>query len=199
MQYNGFHDAMPILYQHTINNQSRLAVWHIQEPLSYFQDHTGMGIPDMHPSKQLQYLATRFLLNTLYPGFPLSEINKTASGKPYLPKNLPHFSISHCGQYAAVIISESTETGIDVEIITPKATKLLSRFLSEQEQTRLFMDKNDQKIDQLSTLCWSIKETMFKWYGKGEVDFKKHLEIIELPDTDTGLAKAIFKKNYIHP
>jgi hypothetical protein len=27
------------------------------------------------------------------------------------------------------------------------------------------------------TLIWSSKEALFKWYGRGEVDFKKHLQL----------------------
>jgi phosphopantetheine--protein transferase-like protein len=195
MQYNGFRDVMPILYQHTINNQKLLAVWHIQEPLSFFQKQVNIEVPQMHPIKQLQHLASRFLLTTLQPGFPLADIQKSESGKPYIPKKSSYFSISHCGDYAAVIISESTETGIDVEIITPKATMLQSRFLSDQERKMVDQKKENLSTDQLHTLCWSMKETMFKWYGKGGVDFKKHMEIIEIPDANTGIAKAMFKKN----
>ena len=37
--------------------------------------------------------------------------------------------------------------------------------------------KVDLKEETLITLVWSVKEAMFKWYGKGGVDFKKHLNI----------------------
>jgi phosphopantetheinyl transferase (holo-ACP synthase) len=72
---------------------------------------------------------------------------------------------------------------------------LQSRFLSDQERKMVDQKKENLSTDQLHTLCWSMKETMFKWYGKGGVDFKKHMEIIEIPDAKTGIAKAMFKKN----
>jgi len=195
MQYNSFRDVMPILYQHTINKQSQLAVWHIQEPISFFQEELDIDLPQMHPIKLLQHMASRFLLTTLQPGFPLADIQKSESGKPFLPAKSTCFSISHCGHYAAAIISNHIENGIDVEITTPKATLLQSRYLSELERKMVFQKRDNLNIDQLHTLCWSMKETMFKWYGKGGVDFKKHMEIVEITDADKGVAKAMFKKN----
>ena len=194
MQDNGFPVAMPVVYQHTINNQSQLAVWEIREPLSYFLEQLEIAVPFMHPKKQLQFLASRLLLKYLEPGFPFEKVMIGTGGKPFIPDREVNFSISHCGDYAAVIISKKSDVGIDVELINPKATKLNRKFLSETERA-LFSNEPDQtRINRQSTLCWSIKETMFKWYGKGGVDFKKHLEITELPETDSGHVKALFKK-----
>ena len=49
---------------------------------------------------------------------------------------------------------------------------------------------------QLLTLAWSLKETMFKWYGDGTVDFKSHLQInnIEMRDNEF-MAYCTFAKN----
>jgi len=194
MQDNGFPVAMPVVYQHTINNQSRLAVWEIREPLSYLLEQLEIAVPFMHPKKQLQFLASRLLLKYLKPDFPFEKVMTSIGGKPFLPGGEVYFSISHCGDYAAAIISKKSDVGIDVELINPKATKLNTKFLSETERA-LFTNKADHAgINRQSTLCWSIKETMFKWYGKGGVDFKNHLEITELPETDSGHVKVLFKK-----
>jgi phosphopantetheinyl transferase len=197
MQDNGFIVVMPLVYQHTINNHSHLAVWKIEEPLSFFQENTGLSAPDIHPVKKLQYIASRFLLSYLEPGFPHKEVIKSEGGKPFLPNHPKRFSISHCGNYAAAIISEKSEAGIDVEIITPKATKLATKYLSTKE-LNLFTNSNDKNtLDRISTLCWSIKETMFKWDGNGGIDFRKHLIINELPYSINGIAKTSMKKNEV--
>jgi 4'-phosphopantetheinyl transferase len=121
----------------------------------------------------LQFLASRLLLKYLEPDFPFEKVMTGTGGKPFLPGGEFYFSISHCGDYAAAIISKKSDVGIDVELINPKATKLNTKFLSETERA-LFKNKTDPAgINRQSTLCWSIKETMFKWYGKGGVDFKK--------------------------
>ena len=33
---------------------------------------------------------------------------------------------------------------------------------------------------QFLTLCWSAKEAIYKWYGKGKVDFKNNMIIDDL-------------------
>jgi hypothetical protein len=30
---------------------------------------------------------------------------------------------------------------------------------------------------ELSTILWSAKESIFKWYGAGKVDFKNHMQL----------------------
>jgi phosphopantetheinyl transferase (holo-ACP synthase) len=195
MQDNGFPVYMPLVYQHTINNHSRLAVWKIEEPPYFFQEKTGLTVPAIHPVKQLQFMASRFLLSYIEPGFAHEEVRISKSGKPFLPNSPTRFSISHCGNYAAAIISEKSETGIDVEIITPKATKLTAKYLSDTELDLLPKTTDQILLHKFSTLCWSVKETMYKWDGIGGVDFKKHLEIKELPDTHCGIIKAVLKKD----
>ena len=34
---------------------------------------------------------------------------------------------------------------------------------------------------QLVTILWSAKESIFKWYGNGEVDFRKHICLLRPP------------------
>ena len=30
---------------------------------------------------------------------------------------------------------------------------------------------------ELTTILWSVKESLFKWYGEGKVDFKNHMQL----------------------
>jgi hypothetical protein len=30
---------------------------------------------------------------------------------------------------------------------------------------------------ELTTILWSVKESIFKWYGLGKVDFKHHIQL----------------------
>ena len=45
-------------------------------------------------------------------------------------------------------------------------------------------------------MLWSCKEAVFKWYGTGNVDFKKHMEVKELTSnlTDAYHVQLLFKK-----
>jgi phosphopantetheinyl transferase len=40
--------------------------------------------------------------------------------KPFLPNEAYHFSISHCGDFAAAIASKVSRVGVDVELVTAK-------------------------------------------------------------------------------
>jgi phosphopantetheinyl transferase len=163
---------MPLFYQHNINDTSKLAVWHITENENFFLEKVQLQKTINHPHKRLQHLAGRYLLQLLHPEFPLHLIEIAESNKPLLQDHSYHFSISHCGDYAAAIISENESAGIDVELITPKVQMIQHKFLSIDE-LKLLPEINSAFL----TLCWSCKEAVYKWYGKGGVDFKNHIRL----------------------
>ena len=163
---------MPLFYQHNINDMASFAVWHITEPESFFLKKVHVQKEINHPQKRLQHLAGRYLLQILYPAFPLHLIEIAESNKPSLKDESFHFSISHCSNYAAAIISENCSAGIDIELITPKIELIKNKFLSEEE-LRL---AGTVSINIL-TVLWSCKEAVYKWYGKGGIDFKKDIVV----------------------
>lgn len=169
---------MAIFYQHNINQQTRLGIWHIEEPERFFLQHVPLKKEVTHPHKRLQHLAGRYLLTQLFDDFPLEEIVIADTKKPFLENERYHFSISHCGNYAAAIASSTTRVGIDIELEDEKVNRIAGKFLSSAE--RLWLDKLTQSTQlsetELHTMLWSCKEALFKWYGLGGVDFKEHLQ-----------------------
>ncbi len=181
---------MPLFYQHNINHTTKLAIWHITETEDFFLRKVPLHNSITHWHKRLQHLAGRYLLQELYPGFPYHLIEIADTKKPFLPGEKYHFSISHCGDYAASIVSEEKRVGIDIELITPKIELIKHKFLSEAEM--LLVEKNN--LQQL-TLLWSCKEAMFKWYGDGGVDFKKNMMVKKISmNNDYGTVDCLFTK-----
>jgi phosphopantetheinyl transferase len=166
---------LPIFYQQQINESTRLGVWKIEETEDFFKGNVPQHRDVTHPHKRLQHLAGRFLLQYLYPDFPYELIQLADTRKPYLLNEKYHFSISHCGDYAAAIVSSRNRVGIDVEIPHPKVLSLRNKFLSVQEQEAFWQAGEDSDDLQTATLLWSCKEAVFKWYGNGGVDFKKDI------------------------
>ncbi len=164
---------MPLVYQQNINATAKLAIWHIEENEAFFLNEVSLLSEIHHPRKRLQHLAGRYMLQILHPGFPLENIRFSVTNKPFLPGDPLHFSISHCGEYAAVIISDSCRVGIDVEHITPKILRVMHKFLSNAER-KIF---NDCSEEEAATIAWTCKEAVFKWYGTGSVDFIKHITL----------------------
>lgn len=177
---------MPLFYQHNINQDTRLAIWHIEEPESFFLEKVPLKKDVSHPFKRRQHLAGRYLLSYLFPDFPVEDIRIADTRQPFLASQRFHFSISHCGNYAAAIVSLSSRVGVDIEQISPRIERVGHKFLDEEE-AHFFNDDYARFLEQWGlrgrvfqeflTLIWSAKEAIFKWYGKGELDFRKHMKL----------------------
>ena len=172
---------MPLLLQQHITEHTNLAVWKIEETELFFLDKVQLQQSINHPHKRLQHLAGRYLLSLLVPPFPYEELAINEAGKPYLPSGQYQFSISHCGHYAAVIISSEQQAGIDIELFSAKTTLVKNKFLSDDELSYIntLQEVNEPILDeqQLFTICWCAKEAVYKWWGNGKIDFKKDIHI----------------------
>lgn len=167
---------MPLFYQHNIDEATRLGIWRIEEREEFFLESVPVKRDVSHPYKRLQHLAGRFLLPELCPEFPLQDIAIADTRKPFLPGAHYQFSISHCGNYAAAIVSESKRVGVDVEMVTPRMNDISHKFLNPEEKAFLADWEDITQVHlQLTTVLWSAKESIYKWYGEGQMDFKRHM------------------------
>jgi phosphopantetheinyl transferase len=98
-----------------------------------------------------------------------------------------HFSISHCGDYAAAIVSRDKRVGIDIEIPGEKALRVKDKFLNEEEKKNFLGDDPIRTV----TLLWCAKEAVFKWYGLGNVDFRNHI-LLKKNEDSTGTITGHF-------
>lgn len=155
-----------------------MGIWRIEEPEAFFLERVPLKKDVSHPYKRLQHLAGRYLLPALYEDFPLSEILVADTRKPFLESEQYHFSISHCGNYAAAIVSDRHRVGVDIEFVTPRLRKIAEKFLHPGEAAFLKDWEDLPHIHlELMTLLWSAKESIYKWYGLGLVDFKEHMRL----------------------
>lgn len=166
---------MPLFYQHNIEKNTRLAIWKIEEPASFFLPEVPVKRDITHPQKQLQHLAGRYLLPYLFPDFPNREIVVADTHKPYLPKEQYHFSISHCGDFVAVIVSKNARVGIDIEAFSQKIVKVKNKFLTAPELD--LVTENDHIDLQKITAFWSAKEAIYKWWSYGDISLKNNIHI----------------------
>ncbi len=83
-------------------------------------------------------------------GLPVEKItlSRTEKGKPYA-EGLPHFSISHSGEWVVAVVSENP-VGIDIEQVRPIDPRLAERIGADPE--RFFEE-------------WTAKEAYFKIHG----------------------------------
>jgi phosphopantetheinyl transferase len=175
---------MPIFFQHVINEKTRLGIWKIEETEEFFKGNVPQHRDVTHPHKRLQHLAGRFLLQFLFPDFPYQLIEIADTRKPFLPDEQYHFSISHCGDFAAAIVSKDSRVGIDIEIPTEKIDRIMYKFLTAKEHGIFNLVPGAENGATMSgfdepTLLWSAKESIFKWYGNGGVDFRREIQLLK--------------------
>lgn len=164
---------MPLIRTIQIDEDTKLGVWKIGEEEGFFRTRVAIEPEVHHPHKRLQHFAGRYLLGILFPEMPVNEIRIMDSRKPYIPGNPYHFSISHCGDYAAAIVSTRKHVGIDIEMAKPQIARVAHKFLDAREAA--FISKETPLLHQ--TVCWSAKEAVFKWHGLGGLDFRTHMQL----------------------
>ncbi|MCZ2458748.1 MAG: 4'-phosphopantetheinyl transferase superfamily protein [Chitinophagales bacterium] len=174
---------MPVFFQHSISNTTRLGIWKIEETEEFFKRNVPQHRDVTHPHKRLQHLAGRFLLQFLFPDFPYEMVRIAETKKPYLPGEQFHFSISHCGDYAAAIVSKDQRVGIDIEIPVEKIIRIQHKYLSDEER-KLFNIQLPGPDYRRLTLLWSAKEAVYKWFGDGEVEFIEHIRLKGINEND---------------
>jgi phosphopantetheinyl transferase len=195
---------MPIFFQQDIDESTKLAVWKIEEGEDFFLQHVPLQREITHPHKRLQHLAGRYLLQYLFPDFPISLIKIADTRKPYLENEAYHFSISHCSDYAAAIVSAKKRVGVDIEVPTEKVQKIMHKFLHEEEQlmfdteTSNNQSANGKNIEKL-TLLWNAKEAVFKWWSFGNVDFSEMIRLQPFTLQPYGMIEGAFVNDRVLP
>ncbi|GAB3430963.1 4'-phosphopantetheinyl transferase family protein [Niabella aquatica] len=184
---------MPVFYQQDINETTRLGIWKIEEEEeAFFKVLVPLHREVTHPHKRLQHLAGRFLLRYLFADFPSHQVQIADTRKPFLPGEAYHFSISHCGDYAAAIVSRDHRVGIDIEIPTDKVVRIRHKFISPEEENAIRPVTSEEL-----TQVWSAKEAVFKWHGDGAVDFRKHIQLKAYDTRKTAFHCFFTKRNVL--
>ena len=184
---------MPLFYQQHIDQNTRLGIWNIAEPEPFFDLNISLKKEITHPHKRLQHLAGRYLLPRLFPDFPNHEIEIADTRRPFLPAEQYHFSISHCGDYAAAIVSSTHRVGIDVETMNPKVYRIQHKFLHPEELAFILANPAETHLKMLS-IAWNAKEAIYKWYGLGQVDFSNMMRLAPFALNTEGTIAARFIK-----
>jgi phosphopantetheinyl transferase len=166
---------MPIAEKYDLADFGVL-VWEITETEDFFQERISYRSSAKNASKVLQQMASRYVLELMHPSFPFSRVQQLESGKLVLQDSPIDFSLTHTAEFAAAIMSTNLKVGIDIEKIDSRVLKVDKKFLNPYELDWLATLDPDSRM-KFTTLCWSIKETVFKWWGAGGIDFANHINI----------------------
>lgn len=174
-----------------------LGLWHLTETpadlwpqLADAADYAPLLPARADGPRQAQWLASRVLVQQLLvaAGVPSATLRNDEAGRPFLlgPVAAPSVSISHSGEWAAALLAPAgTAVGIDVEVVRDKAQRIARKFLNEQElaaveSISLAGSPTSTASQELFSLLWSAKETLYKLAGQRGIIFRENL-LLDLP------------------
>lgn len=166
---------MPVVFRKRIGAHTELGIWKIEEDAGQLYrrlqlDEREKAVFDSFRNqhkRSLHWLGSRVLLRSMLDTDRFINLKIDEYRKPYLVNFPHHISISHSYDYAAVMVSQDGPVGIDIEQISSKIRKIAPRFLLPGELS--FIDPGNSTAHLYA--CWSAKEAIYKWYGKGSLAF----------------------------
>ncbi len=169
---------MSIIKTYTPGENTFLLVWKITEDVETLNNLL-INLTDTQttsPKHSLHWLASRACLTTHFGLDAIIVIKKDIFNKPSMLVNGEkyHLSITHCSNYAAVMFSKYRNVALDLEKVDDRITRVAHKFINGAEAEMLEDSKN---LIHQQTLIWSAKETLYKFYGVKELDFKMHMTI----------------------
>lgn len=158
-----------------------LAVWHVTEDMSYFEQKLYIHedekeiIEELSPRKKLEWYSSRYLLHLMSGRAARGHFIKDMHGKPFLQDSDRSISISHSNNYVAVIASKKT-VGIDIQTYVQKIKRIQHKYVRKDEEPFLL------NADDIKTLhiIWGAKESLYKAYGKRGLRYLEHLQLKNL-------------------
>lgn len=171
---------MPLFHSHTINEDTRLAIWQISEPQDFFISQLKLNEGDYSvirsitsDSRLTEFLASRYCVRLLAGIEEELTLVKDEHGKPSVKGHPLHISITHCRGYAGAIISRNGTVGMDIEPIHTRVMRIVQKFLSSKELSYLTPSR---EVD-LAILMWSAKESIYKYYGQKGLSFSRDINL----------------------
>lgn len=170
---------MPVKLIEHLGYDTMLGLWEITESEEWLLSNIQLSGKEKQylgrfraEERKKQWLAYRHLLYVMM-GKKQVAVEYDKNGKPVIMNSDLHVSVSHSGHYAAAITRRNTPVGIDIEKVSARIQKVEDRFLSDTERLDL---QPDDKLDKLC-IYWCAKEALYKFHGRKEIDFRKHLLI----------------------
>ncbi len=180
---------MPLTNLFKPDPHTLIALWEMNETLEILEPQITLEaeFQTCINRRKRELLTARILLKQLlkddFKGIAYDEFRK-----PYLINHTHELSISHSKNCLGIMLHQQQPCGLDLEHISPKIAKLQRKFMNEEELQVIGDDLT------LTTLLWSAKETMYKYYGRKLLDFKEHLFVKDIPQSRKGQFTGIIEK-----
>ena len=140
--------------------------------------------------RQHEWLTVRAMLRHALG--PDARIDYAPSGKPLLTLNFstPHrggagwgsVSVSHSKTHAALLLSTHPDIGVDIECVSHRVLRLVSRIAQPDELPESFATMTDDEKALYLTTLWTVKEAVYKSLDH-QAGFDLLADVTVTPDT----------------
>jgi len=191
---------VPIYKTITVSPTTSVYLWKVTEP----EDELSEGIVlTPHCQNRMDgmkseahrraFLSIRHLLALT--GYIDSDLFYDDMGKPHLNDG-NHISITHSHNFTGIIVSETDEVGIDIEMQRDKILRIAHKFTPIQEYRTL---ANTDAIIRKLTMVWGAKESLYKIYAQKGLSFLRHIDVMDFTfDDSRTVAEILYKGKKSH-
>lgn len=176
---------MPLYNTLTLSTSIKVYIWKIEEPeielakgielTPHCQNRMAGMKSEMH---RRGFLSIRHLMAKA--GYVDADLYYDEVGKPHL-KDGKHISITHSNQFTGVIVSETNEVGIDIEMQRDKILRIAHKFTPIEEYRTI---ANTEALVRKLTVVWGCKESLYKIYAQKGLSFLHHIDINDFALSD---------------
>ncbi len=183
---------MPLYKTITVSKGIKAYIWQITEP----EEQLSQGISlTPHCQQRLDgmkselhrrgFLSIRHLMAEA--GYEDQDLHYDAWGKPHL-RDGRHISITHSHHFTGIIVSDTKEVGIDIEMQREKILRIANKFTPLEEYKTI---ANTDALIRKLTIVWGAKESLFKIYAKQGLSFLHHVEVKDFTFDETATTAEI--------
>ncbi len=176
---------MPLYKRIDVNDFTKVIIWKIEESIEELSKDIVLSESRQNRVNSMNSLvhqkgfySVRHLLKEF--GYSDLDLDYDEFGKPHL-KDEKFISITHSFNFSAIIISDKTPVGIDIEKQRDKIVRIAHKFTPIEEYKTIA--NHDALVSKL-TIVWGAKESLYKIYGKKKLLFLQHIYIEDFKFAD---------------
>lgn len=188
---------MPLYKIITVDSRTSIAIWKVDEPLAQLEEGVQLTPHCAQRFKSMKSLAHRRAFMSIrqllaHYNYQDNSMYYDDFGKPHL-KDGKFISITHSYNFTAIIVSDTSPVGIDIEMQRDKILNIASKFTPLKEYRTL---ANEDAIVRKLTIVWGAKESLYKIFGKKGLSFLQHIYVEDFDfDSNTTTAKVTYQGN----
>lgn len=178
-----------------INSSISVYIWKIVESEAqlsegiYLTPHCQRRMDGMKSELHRRgFLSIRHLMAEA--GYVDADLYYDTAGKPHLVDGT-RISITHSGHFTGIIVSNTTEVGIDIERQREKILRIAHKFTPIEEYRTI---ANTEALVRKLTIVWGAKESLYKICSDPGISFLHHIDVKDFSFADnTTTAEVLYR------